>query len=42
MKKILVIEEDIILNFGVCYNLELEDDRAIPAYRVEIALNFLL
>lgn len=41
MKKILVIEEDTILNLGVCYNLELIDYRAIPAYGVEIALKIL-
>ena len=31
MKNILVVEDDIMLNSGLCYNLELEGYKAIPA-----------
>ncbi|MCI1945418.1 response regulator [Clostridium luticellarii] len=34
MKRILVVEDDIMLNSGLCYNLELDKYRAVPAHNV--------
>lgn len=38
MKQILVVEDDVILNSGLCYNLELDGYRAVPTYDVATAL----
>ena len=37
MKHILVVEDDIILNSGLCYNLELDGYQAVPAYNTAAA-----
>jgi DNA-binding response OmpR family regulator len=34
MKRILVVEDDIMLNSDLCYNLELDKYRAVPAHNV--------
>ena len=31
MKRILVVEDDIMLNSGLCYNLELDEYQAVSA-----------
>lgn len=41
MKRILVVEDDIMLNSGLCYNLELDGYRAVPVYNGAAALNAL-
>jgi DNA-binding response OmpR family regulator len=38
MKRILVVEDDVILNSGLCYNLELDGYQAIPAHNCAAAL----
>ena len=38
MSKILVVEDDIMLNSGLCYNLELDGYQAVPAYNAATAL----
>lgn len=37
MKRILVVEDDIMLNSGLCYNLQLDNYEAVPAYNVSSA-----
>lgn len=39
MKRILVVEDDIMLNSGLCYNLELDLYNAVPAYNAATALD---
>ena len=39
MKKILVVEDDIILNSGLCYNLQLSGYNPEPAYKAKTAIN---
>ena len=41
MKKILVVEDDVMLNSGLCYNLELDGYLALPAKNVAQALVIL-
>lgn len=41
MKRVLVIEDDIIMNSGICYNLELDQYHAVPAYHGAAALDLL-
>lgn len=41
MKRILVVEDDIMLNSGVCYNLELDEYKAVPAFDMSSTLNKL-
>ncbi|MDU7337602.1 MAG: response regulator transcription factor [Clostridium sp.] len=38
MKRILVVEDDVMLNSGLCYNLELDAYKAVPAHDVAAAL----
>lgn len=38
MRRILVVEDDEILNSGLCYNLKLDKYKAVPAYNVSMAL----
>ncbi|SHK12819.1 DNA-binding response regulator, OmpR family, contains REC and winged-helix (wHTH) domain [Anaerocolumna jejuensis DSM 15929] len=38
MKNILVIEDDVIMNSGICYNLVLEQYNAVPVYNAAAAL----
>ncbi|OCN00555.1 DNA-binding response regulator [Clostridium sp. W14A] len=38
MKHILVVEDDTMLNSGLCYNLELDGYQAVPAYNAATAL----
>ena len=38
MNKILVVEDDEMLNYGLCYNLELDEYKAVPAHDVAAAL----
>lgn len=38
MKQILVVEDDIMLNSGLCYNLELDEYKAVPAHDAAMAL----
>lgn len=38
MKRILVVEDDIMLNSGLCYNLELDDYQAASAHDTAVAL----
>jgi Response regulators consisting of a CheY-like receiver domain and a winged-helix DNA-binding domain len=38
MKRILVVEDDIMLNSGLCYNLELDEYEAIPVHKAATAL----
>lgn len=38
MKQILVVEDDIMLNSGLCYNLEMDGYKAIPVYNATTAL----
>lgn len=37
MKRILVVEDDIMLNSGICYNLELDEHEAVPAHNGAMA-----
>lgn len=37
MKKILVVEDDIMLNSGVCYNLEADGYKVTPVYNLKSA-----
>lgn len=37
LKRILVVEDDIILNSGLCYNLQLDNHEAVPAYNISSA-----
>lgn len=37
MKRILVVEDDIMLNSGLCYNLQLDNHEVIPAYNMPSA-----
>ncbi len=39
MKQILVIEDDIMMNSGICYNLELDQYNAVPAHNAAAALD---
>lgn len=39
MKRILVIEDDIMMNSGICYNLELDQYNAVPAHNAAAALD---
>ncbi len=38
MRRILVVEDDIMLNSGLCYNLELDEYKAVPAHDAATAL----
>ncbi|MBE5965563.1 MAG: response regulator transcription factor [Lachnospiraceae bacterium] len=38
MKRILVVEDDVMLNSGLCYNLELDEYKAIPVHDAASAL----
>ena len=38
MSKILVVEDDVMLNSGLCYNLELDSYQAVSAYNAATAL----
>jgi len=38
MRKILVVEDDTMLNSGLCYNLELDEYKAVPAHNAATAL----
>lgn len=38
MSKILVVEDDVMLNSGLCYNLELDAYKAVSAHDVAEAL----
>ncbi|MFA9466702.1 MAG: response regulator transcription factor [Velocimicrobium sp.] len=38
MKRILVVEDDVMLNSGLCYNLELDAYKAVPAHDAATAL----
>lgn len=38
MRKILVVEDDVMLNSGLCYNLELDEYKAVPAHDATMAL----
>lgn len=38
MKQILVVEDDIMLNSGLCYNLELDQYKAVPVHNKAAAL----
>lgn len=38
MKKILVVEDDVMLNSGLCYNLELDGYKTVPVHNATIAL----
>ena len=41
MKQILVVEDDVMLNSGLCYNLELDAYKAVPAHDAANALEKL-
>ncbi len=41
MKKVLIIEDDEILNAGLCYNLQKRDIEPSPAYTIEEAKGLL-
>ena len=41
VQQILVVEDDVILNSGLCYNLELDGYRAVPVHGVIAALEKL-
>jgi DNA-binding response OmpR family regulator len=38
MRRILVVEDDLMMNSGLCYNLELDEYKAAPAHDVATAL----
>lgn len=38
MRRILVVEDDIMLNSGLCYNLELDEYKAVPVHDAAAAL----
>jgi DNA-binding response OmpR family regulator len=38
MRRILVVEDDVMLNSGLCYNLELDEYRAVSAHDAATAL----
>lgn len=38
MKRILVVEDDVMLNSGLCYNLELDTYKAVPVHDAVTAL----
>lgn len=38
MRRILVVEDDVMLNSGLCYNLELDEYRAVPVHDAATAL----
>ncbi len=38
MKRILVVEDDVMLKSGVSYNLELDNYRAVPVYNAASAI----
>lgn len=38
MRHILVVEDDVMLNSGLCYNLELDEYKAVPAHDTTAAL----
>lgn len=38
MKRILVVEDDVMLNSGLCYNLELDEYKAVPSHDAATAL----
>lgn len=38
MRQILVVEDDVMLNSGLCYNLELDQYKAVPAHNASTAL----
>lgn len=38
MKRILVVEDDIMMNSGLCYNLELDNYNAVPVFDVTAAI----
>jgi len=38
MRSILVVEDDVMLNSGLCYNLELDGYKVVPAHNFEMAL----
>jgi DNA-binding response OmpR family regulator len=38
IKRILVVEDDVMLNSGLCYNLELDEYKAIPVHDAASAL----
>lgn len=39
MKRILVVDDDVIMNSGLCYNLELDNYAAVPTHNVAEALD---
>ncbi|WP_252217281.1 response regulator transcription factor [Clostridium sp. VAP41] len=41
MKKILIVEDDIILNSGLCYNLQLDGYVVTPKYNINSTLKIL-
>jgi DNA-binding response OmpR family regulator len=38
MRRILVVEDDVMLNSGLCYNLELDGYKAVPVHTLESAM----
>jgi DNA-binding response OmpR family regulator len=38
MKRILVVEDDMMLNSGLCYNLEMDEYTAVPVHNVAAAM----
>ncbi|MEA4926974.1 MAG: response regulator transcription factor [Syntrophomonadaceae bacterium] len=38
MRRILAVEDDVMLNSGLCYNLELDGYKAVPAHSWETAM----
>jgi DNA-binding response OmpR family regulator len=38
MKRILVVEDDVMLNSGLCYNLQLDEYKAVPTHDAAAAL----
>ncbi|MFD3156761.1 response regulator transcription factor [Haloimpatiens sp. FM7330] len=39
MKQILVVEDDVMLNSGLCYNLELDKYKAVPVHNTAEAMD---
>lgn len=39
MKRILVVEDDIMMNSGICYNLELDQYSVVPAHDAAVAMD---
>ena len=38
MKRILVVEDDVMLNSGLCYNLEMDGYKAVPVHDAATSL----